>query len=176
MEDGSSPAEPLPMVGEDAASFDVKQQTTQSWALFTVLLTGVLGLIYLVGGTFFVVACMMTTQGAEAPPCSAWTKYGQSLQPDMQPYAYLSDDMSLCVRVHFWCVQVWIQPGVGLADDYLSALEGLSSNNPELTIVLILGVFALFHSGLAGLRPKGEQQRGSMHGDAQVWACMEVHK
>lgn len=36
------------LVGEDAAFFDVKQQTTKSWTLFTGLLIGVLGLIYVV--------------------------------------------------------------------------------------------------------------------------------
>eukprot|EP00955_Chlamydomonas_euryale_P059059 357274-Chlamydomonas_euryale.AAC.26 len=42
-------AEPAPLVGEDAAAFSVEQQTTKSWTLFTVLLTVVLGAIYLVG-------------------------------------------------------------------------------------------------------------------------------
>ena len=36
------------LVGEDAAFFDVKKQTTKSWTLFTGLLIGVLGLIYVV--------------------------------------------------------------------------------------------------------------------------------
>ena len=36
------------LVGEDAAFFDVEQQTTKSWTLFTGLLVGVLGLIYVV--------------------------------------------------------------------------------------------------------------------------------
>lgn len=36
------------LVGEDAAFFDVKQQTTKSWTLFTGLLIGVLALIYVV--------------------------------------------------------------------------------------------------------------------------------
>nr|QIW94440.1 carotene synthesis related protein [Dunaliella salina] len=94
---------PAGLVGEDAAAFDVSQQSTKSWALFTGLLTGVLGLIYL----------------------------------------------------------VWIQPGAGLADDFLGLVEGFSNNNPEATILLILFVFAVVHSGLAGLRPKGEQLIGA---------------
>ena len=53
--------------------------------------------------------------------------------------------------------QVWIQPGFGLADDYLHTLESFSADNPEATVLLILAVFALFHSGLAGLRPQGER-------------------
>ena len=36
------------LVGEDAAYFDVKQQTTKKWTLFTALLVGALGLIYVV--------------------------------------------------------------------------------------------------------------------------------
>jgi hypothetical protein len=51
--------------------------------------------------------------------------------------------------------QVWIQPGVGLADDYLAAIEAATNANPEATIVALLGVFAIFHSGLAALRPTG---------------------
>ena len=51
--------------------------------------------------------------------------------------------------------QVWIQPGFGLADDYLAGLEAFSGNNPEATVLLILFVFAIFHSGMAALRPYG---------------------
>lgn len=51
--------------------------------------------------------------------------------------------------------QVWIRPGGGLAEDYLALLKSFTNDNTEATILLILGVFALFHSGLAGLRPQG---------------------
>ncbi|KAG2428085.1 hypothetical protein HYH02_014476 [Chlamydomonas schloesseri] len=54
---------------------------------------------------------------------------------------------------------VWIQPGTGLADDYLGALESLAGSS-EATMALILLVFAIAHSGLAGLRPKGEELVG----------------
>jgi len=54
---------------------------------------------------------------------------------------------------------VWIQPGFGLADDYVAWLKSFSSD-PEVVIVEILLIFALFHSGLAGLRPWGEQLIG----------------
>lgn len=70
------------------------------------------------------------------------------------------------------CAQVWIQPGFGLADDYLAALEGLSNNNPEATIILILGIFAVVHSGLAGLRPYGARARTA---DVAKRACMRPH-
>lgn len=43
------------------------------------------------------------------------------------------------------------QPGFGLADDYVAWLKSFSSD-PEVVIVEILLIFALFHSGLAGLR------------------------
>ncbi|GLC43362.1 15-cis-zeta-carotene isomerase [Pleodorina starrii] len=54
---------------------------------------------------------------------------------------------------------VWIQPGAGLADDYLAAIESVAGSS-EATIALILLVFAIAHSGLAGLRPYGEQVIG----------------
>lgn len=57
--------------------------------------------------------------------------------------------------------QVWIQPGSGLAEDYLKAVETFTNNNTEVTIVALLGIFALFHSGLAALRPKGEELIGA---------------
>jgi hypothetical protein len=52
-------------------------------------------------------------------------------------------------------MQVWIQPNGGLATDYLHLIESFTNDNPEATILAILGIFALFHSGLAGLRPYG---------------------
>jgi zeta-carotene isomerase len=53
-------------------------------------------------------------------------------------------------------MQIWIRPGGGLAEDYLQLIESFTANNTEATMVALLAVFALFHSGLAGLRPKGE--------------------
>lgn len=40
------------LVGEDAAAFALEQQSTTSWALFFGLLTGVLGMLYLVRNQF----------------------------------------------------------------------------------------------------------------------------
>ena len=37
------------LVGEDAAYFDVQQQSTPKWALFTAELAVVLGIMYVVG-------------------------------------------------------------------------------------------------------------------------------
>ncbi|KAL6754941.1 NnrU protein-domain-containing protein [Haematococcus lacustris] len=98
-----TPAGQLPIRGEDAAQFDIQQQSAQSWTIFFGLLTGVLGLLYL----------------------------------------------------------VWIQPGVGLADDYVATIQAATDSNPEATIIAILAVFALFHSGLAALRPAGEKLIGA---------------
>jgi zeta-carotene isomerase len=50
--------------------------------------------------------------------------------------------------------QVWIQPGTGLADDYVAFLGGISPSS-EVTILIILFLFAVAHSGLAGLRTYG---------------------
>lgn len=52
-------------------------------------------------------------------------------------------------------MQVWLQPGFGLADDYLAILESMTGTSPEATLLLILFAFAVFHSGGAALRPKG---------------------
>lgn len=90
------------LVGEDAAFFDVEQQTTKSWTLFTGLLIGVLGLIYV----------------------------------------------------------TWINPDTGVANNFLDFLKGIS-DNPEVVMLLILAVFAGSHSGLAYLRPYGEELIGA---------------
>ncbi|PNW69789.1 hypothetical protein CHLRE_19g750247v5 [Chlamydomonas reinhardtii] len=100
-QDEAPPAPAPTLVGEDSAAFDLAKQSPKSWALFVVLLSTVLGALYV----------------------------------------------------------VWIQPGTGLADDFLGALESLAGSS-EATMALILLVFAIAHSGLAGLRPKGEELVG----------------
>lgn len=62
--------------------------------------------------------------------------------------------------------QVWIAPGSGLADDYLAALDSVAGSS-EVTMTLILLVFAVAHSGLAGLRPYGESRLGGPCGPAK---------
>lgn len=54
---------------------------------------------------------------------------------------------------------IWIRPG-GFGEEYLKTVEGLSNDNPEITVVLLLGIFAVYHSGLAGLRAEGEKLIG----------------
>jgi zeta-carotene isomerase len=90
------------LVGEDAAAFDVSQQTTKSWVLFTGLLGGVLGLIYL----------------------------------------------------------TWIDPNTGVGTDFLRLIESFTDST-EVTMLLILAVFAVAHSGLAALRPYAEDKIGA---------------
>ena len=48
-----------------------------------------------------------------------------------------------------------MRPGGGLAEDYLAALEAATSGAPEATMIVIIALFAVAHSGLAALRPKG---------------------
>eukprot|EP00798_Chlamydomonas_sp_ICE-L_P014727 gene14727-20771_t len=57
--------------------------------------------------------------------------------------------------------EVWIAPGSGLASDYVTGVESFTQNNPDATIIAILAVFALAHSGLAALRPAGEKVIGA---------------
>ncbi|KAK9812970.1 hypothetical protein WJX72_006637 [[Myrmecia] bisecta] len=90
------------LVGEDAAFFDVSQQSVQSWTIFSALLAGVLALIYV----------------------------------------------------------AWAAPEVGLANNFLAAIESFSSN-PEVVITFIMVIFAAAHSGLAYLRPYGEELIGA---------------
>ncbi len=52
-------------------------------------------------------------------------------------------------------LQVWISPDGGFADDYVKVVREWTNQNTELTVVSQLAIFALFHSGLAYLRPFG---------------------
>ncbi|CAK0786636.1 hypothetical protein CVIRNUC_009850 [Coccomyxa viridis] len=90
------------LVGEDAAHFDVQQQSTGKWVFFTVELAVVLGIMYV----------------------------------------------------------VWIAPSTGVASAFLEQLEKISSDSTALMLA-IFAVFALVHSGLAYLRPYGEDLIGA---------------
>lgn len=48
----------------------------------------------------------------------------------------------------------WVAPGVGVGGDFVAAIEGAASSS-EATMVGILLVFAVVHSGMAFLRPYG---------------------
>lgn len=51
--------------------------------------------------------------------------------------------------------------GPHLGDQYLKWMESLASGNSTLVITYMLGFFALCHSGLASIRPKGEEIIGA---------------
>ena len=55
-------------------------------------------------------------------------------------------------------MQAWVDPDTGVANNFLDSLKGISSN-PEVVMLLILGMFAASHSGLAYLRPWGKLHR-----------------
>ena len=60
---------------------------------------------------------------------------------------------------------VWLADfGPHLGDKYLHWMEGLGKNDSTLVITYMLGFFAFCHSGLASLRPKGEEIVG-----ARLW-------
>eukprot|EP00889_Picochlorum_renovo_P008075 jgi/Picre1/35105/NNA_002568.t1 len=88
--------------GEDAAAFELSEQNVTSWALFFTLLTGVLGLIYV----------------------------------------------------------LWIDPSYGVGSSFTGLIESLAPTS-EIAILEILFVFAVVHSGLAYLRPYGEDLVGA---------------
>ncbi|KAG5185946.1 NnrU protein-domain-containing protein [Tribonema minus] len=62
---------------------------------------------------------------------------------------------------------LWINESTGYGDDFIRALESVSGGNSSVTIVLLLGIFAVAHSGLASLRPKGEEIIG-----ARAWRVL----
>lgn len=59
---------------------------------------------------------------------------------------------------------LWIYPVTGYADDFLAALEQIAGGNSHLVTILFGIIFPIVHSGLASLRPLGEQIVG-----ARMW-------
>eukprot|EP00667_Euglena_gracilis_P012598 EG_transcript_12950 len=55
----------------------------------------------------------------------------------------------------------WVYPPTGLADEFVRSLEALMGGNSEATMLLILLIFGVAHSGLAGLRTQGEELIGA---------------
>ncbi|CAM9661079.1 unnamed protein product, partial [Phaeothamnion confervicola] len=62
---------------------------------------------------------------------------------------------------------LWIDPTTGFGDDFVRALESVSGGDSQVTIVLLMGIFAVCHSGLASLRPLGESIVG-----ARAWRVL----
>jgi zeta-carotene isomerase len=56
---------------------------------------------------------------------------------------------------------LWVYPPTGYADDFTALLEGIAGGNPHIVTLLYGIVFPLMHSGLASLRPLGEQVVGA---------------
>ncbi|KAG0614180.1 hypothetical protein M758_6G157000 [Ceratodon purpureus] len=54
---------------------------------------------------------------------------------------------------------IWLDPNTGFGGAFIDTLSSLSSNH-EIVMLAILFVFALVHSGLAGLRASGEKLVG----------------
>lgn len=98
----------LVVAGEDAANFQIQEQSATSWSVFSVLLIGALSALY----------------------------------------------------------AAWISPDSGFANNYVRLTESWSAN-PEVVVVSQLAIFALFHSGLAYLRPVGEKLIG-----ARAWRVL----
>ncbi|KAG7351670.1 NnrU nitric oxide reduction family protein [Nitzschia inconspicua] len=59
---------------------------------------------------------------------------------------------------------LWVVPSTGYSDDFLHGLEQATNNNPHLITLAFGIIFPIVHSGLASLRPYGEQIVG-----ARMW-------
>ena len=59
---------------------------------------------------------------------------------------------------------LWVYAPTGYADDFLYFLEGISGGNSHIVTLIFGIIFPIVHSGLASLRPLGEQILG-----ARVW-------
>eukprot|EP00898_Chlorokybus_atmophyticus_P004392 jgi/Chlat1/4954/Chrsp32S04923 len=56
---------------------------------------------------------------------------------------------------------LWLEPQHGLGTPFIRSMESLANDNSEVAMLLILIVFAIAHSGLAGLRASGEKLIGA---------------
>jgi zeta-carotene isomerase len=55
---------------------------------------------------------------------------------------------------------LWVIPSTGYSDDFLHSLEIVTGNNSHLVTLIFGIIFPIVHSGLASLRPYGEQVVG----------------
>mmetsp|Transcript_36482 Transcript_36482/g.103046 ORF Transcript_36482/g.103046 Transcript_36482/m.103046 type:complete len:384 (-) Transcript_36482:303-1454(-) len=94
--------------------------------------------------------------GSEAPQAALVGEDSAAFELEQQTVKAWALFFFLLTTVLVGLYLVWIQPGVGLADDYVQAIKSLTQENTEATMLVILGTFAVAHSGLAGLRSKGE--------------------
>jgi zeta-carotene isomerase len=56
---------------------------------------------------------------------------------------------------------LWVYPVTGYADDFLAGLENIAGGNPHIVTLMFGIIFPIVHSGLASLRPYGEQMVGA---------------
>lgn len=57
-------------------------------------------------------------------------------------------------------------------DDFIHILEDLAGGDTTITITSILGIFAVFHSGLASLRPQVRRSVFTQHEHLIIGACV----
>lgn len=111
----------IALFGEDAAAFSLEQQSLSSWVKFF----GVLGVVSVI-----LYAVWIQVSG------------------EAQLHDHRHESKLACTQHR---LVLTMQPGAGLADDYVAFLKSFS-DNPEVVILEILLLFAIVHSGLAGLR------------------------
>jgi len=58
-------------------------------------------------------------------------------------------------------IVLWIYPPTGYSDDFVNSLENIAGGNPHIVTLLFGIIFPIVHSGLASLRPLGEQLVGA---------------
>jgi len=56
---------------------------------------------------------------------------------------------------------LWVYPSTGYADDFLHSLETVAGGNSHLVTIMFGIIFPIVHSGLASVRPFGEQVFGA---------------
>lgn len=135
------PAQLPELVGEDAAVFNLEDQSLRSWGMFTALLAGVSALLYPASWAFAVRAWftqqLITQAVVRECTCRQTTQHFSCSPPPSSLH-----------------LQVWIAPGLGLGDDFVATLSSISSDSSVVMLAILL-VFAIAHSGLAFLRPYG---------------------
>ncbi|KAL4423637.1 hypothetical protein ABPG77_009224 [Micractinium sp. CCAP 211/92] len=109
--------------------------------------------------------------------CRAAQQEQQPETGDTQPPALVGEDaavfdpsqqslkswglfVALLTGVSALLYPVWIAPGLGLGDDFVATLSSLSEDSSVVMLAILL-VFAIAHSGLAFLRPYGEELIGA---------------
>jgi zeta-carotene isomerase len=125
------------------------------WALFVAPLVAVMGLLGVSRRSSLSLASTSGEPGASPYRTSRGEDAAAFTLSDQRTEDWVKF-VAVLVTVLGGLFVVWIYPPTGLADEFVDALEGLMGGNTEATMMLILVIFGIAHSGLAGLRPKGE--------------------